>query len=119
MHVPTGWMHDVYGNPHARSLLEVLGHKGILRYSEARAAVDLRPPEFQRALEKLERHGLIQYRAPAETGTSRQAVYIELSRLGLVAFALETRLDRQIERVFAEQQIPKEAAEALLKADGA
>lgn len=114
--LPSGWMRDVYGNEDARGLMDLVGAKGPTRYADARRNMGLRPAEFQRAIEKLERHGLLQVRAPTPAGgPGRQVVFLELSGLGRIAHDVGKTIDASLGKVLEAQGVPPKLAEALLK----
>lgn len=84
--IPSGLLREVYGRDRVRDLLLLIKeHEGI-RYSEARRALDLHPQQFQRALDRLEKHGLVGLKAPAALNNPEAErdyhVLLELTGLG-------------------------------------
>lgn len=95
----------VLANPHARLLLLLLAdQRKPIRYSEARRQLDLRPPEFQRALVLLEDSGLVLTRAPAENPRAprekrRQVVFLEATHLGRFLGSYWPTMNREFEKM--------------------
>jgi hypothetical protein len=95
--LPVSLVSEVLFREHPARLLQYLVGKGsAVRYSEARKEVDLRPQEFQRALEVLENHGLVEEKAVPKqqrpANDQRAIVLLEATLLGRIAKSFEEHL---------------------------
>lgn len=111
--IPSYLLRDVFGNEHARTLLlELTGEEEPVRYSEMRRRLDLHPQQFQRALDRLEDHGLVGLSAPDDPdkphAKRRYRVFLEPTGLGRFCTALWDRMNADFTRLAKEHEIPEE-----------
>lgn len=116
--IPRGVLRDVLAHDRARELLLLLARQeGPLRYSRAREALGLRPSEFQRALNRLERHALVGFRAPADLSRPRAerayVVLLELTAAGEFFAQLWARMEKLSSNLARRHGLDEEALESL------
>jgi len=107
-----GVVRDVFAREHPDALLHLLSAADrSLLYTEARDALRLRPEEFRRALNSLERWGLVQLRAVPrrERPDERRRVRLELTALGRAVSHLHDEMDSSWQRIAAAEGLSPEA----------
>lgn len=112
--IPGFLLRDIFGNEHARALLLYLTAEGEpMRYADSRRQLGLHPQQFQRALDRLESHGLVGLRAPDDVDKDHAErsypVFLEATALGAFCADLWERMNADFSRLAAEREIPEEA----------
>lgn len=114
--LPKGVIRDVFARDHPDALLHLLASKEEPPlYTHARDTLGLRPEEFLRALEQLEKWGLVHLRVlrPKERPDQRRRVSLELTLLGRAVVRFHDEMDASWTRIAADQGL---AADALASA---
>ena len=111
--IPGFLLRDVFGNDYTRALLLQLTAEGEpMRYADSRRRLGLHPQQFQRALDRLESHGLVGLRAPADVTKDHversYPVFLEPTALGVFCADLWERMNADFSKLAAEREIPQE-----------
>lgn len=105
--IPRDLVRGVFARKHVHRLLLLLADRDEpVRYSEARDALELHPQQFQRAVEGLERFGLLRIRAPADLNKPHAErtyyVHLELTVLGEFCAELWDRFEADYDALVEE-----------------